>query len=301
MQFWLAVGTPENWHTAFDYNGIWGLKSTQDHFWDSLSPNEDIIFFYATRPVSGVVGYGIIRNKLRQRSPLWPLERAEDRVIWPLRFEFDVLSCLPPNSWKSDKVGKEELRPRVRGGFQALSADLAKEFMDTLPSSAPAGLVLTKPLGTKSPIVRAPLPLPEIQPGDQHARMQKLLQEIGSMQRLVASTEFPMEQRRLDVVWRRVQRSVPSHAFEVQIGGNLTEAVAKLKQASDLWNSSIFLVGMEEHRAPAAQLAGGTFHEIQSRLRFLEISQVEELYRRKLAYRQFEDQLGILGLDPRPA
>ena len=23
---WLAVGTPENWHTAFDYGGIWGAE-----------------------------------------------------------------------------------------------------------------------------------------------------------------------------------------------------------------------------------------------------------------------------------
>jgi len=72
--------------------------------------------------------------------------------------------------------------------------------------------------------------------------------------------------------------------------------MGKLKHAFDLWNSNIFLVGKNEHRAPANQLAGGTFREIQQRLRFIEVSQVEDLYQRKRAYRELEGQLGILGL-----
>ena len=122
-----------------------------------------------------------------------------------------------------------------------------------------------------------------------------MLVEIGRLQRYVAEAEYPIENRRLDVVWRRVQRSVPSFVFEVHVSGNLTEAVGKLKHSAELWNSNIFLVGKEDHRAAVSQLAGGTFHEIQQRLRFLEFSQVEDLYQQKRAYRQLENQLGILG------
>lgn len=294
-RFWLAVGTPENWHTAFDFNGIWGLKSSQRRFWDSFEENNDLIFFYATRPVSGVVGYGIIRTKLFQNSPLWPAERARNEVIWPLRFEFDVLACLPPSAWEKAKVGKEELKSTVRSGFQSLAPDLAEKFMKELPASVPTALVLSQPLGLRGKLGRQPLASIPVEVGNLHDHTQNMLAEIGRMQKYVADTEFPIETRRLDVVWRRVQRSVPSYVFEVQVSGNLTEALGKLKQAHDLWNSNIFLVGKEEHRSPAAQLAGGTFHEIQDRLKFIELPQVEELYRRKRAYREFEDQMGILG------
>lgn len=292
--FWLAVGTQENWHTAFDFNGIWGLKATQEHYWDRMVPNSDLVFFYANQPVSGIVGYGIVRTKLKQKSPLWPQERAENRVIWPLRFEFDVLSCLAPSQWKLNRVGKEELRPRVRGGFQELTRDLAEQFMKALPPSVPSGLVLPQPIGLRDSFVRPSInDVPVAR--DLHDRLQGMVFEMGKLQRYVPEREFPIENRRLDVVWRRVQRSVPSYVFEIQVSGSLTEAIAKLKQAHDLWNSNIFLIGKEEHRRPAAQLAETTFHEIGGRLRFIEAGQVEELYLRKIAYREYEDQLGILG------
>lgn len=291
---WLAVGSSQNWHTAFDFNGIWGLKTTQRHYWEVISENEDLVFFYANAPVSGVVGYGVVRTKLYQHSPLWPDERARNEVIWPLRFEFDVISCLPPASWERLKVGKNELRPLVRGGFQSLSSDLAQRFLRELPSAVPQGLVLAEPIGPRAGLTRpiAP-PIPLGLTLHDHAKM--LIAEIGRMQKFVSDVEFPIESRRIDVVWRRVARSVPSHVFEVQVSGNLTEAMGKLKQAFDLWNSNLFLVGNNEHRPGVSQLTGGAFRELNHRVKFLEHGQIEELYQRKRAYMDMETQLGILA------
>lgn len=293
-RFWLAVGTPENWHTAFDYRGIWGLKPSQKRYWDRMTENQDLIFFYATTPVSGVVGSGIVRTKLHQHSPLWPSERAENKVIWPLRFEFDVLSALPPAVWKDQKVVLEELRSRARSGFQEIEPRLAEELLKSLPEHVPNELGLSHALvtGKRSDFV---VPSEPQIPTDPHDRCQWLIAEIGRMQKFVADTEYPLENRRLDVVWRRVQRSVPSFVFEVQVSGNLTEALGKLKHAFDMWNSNTYLVGKEEHRAPASQLLGGTFREIQERVRFIELAQVETLYEKKRAYRDLESQLGIFG------
>jgi hypothetical protein len=291
---WLAVGTPENWHTAFDYGGIWGLKSGQRRYWDRMTENSDVVLFYVTSPVSGVVGNGIIRTKLHQISPLWPAERAENEVIWPFRFEFDVISCLAPTAWRTRRVGTEELKTRVRSGFQELEPELAERLMKSLPLDKPDGLVLSPAINAhrkRSSI----LEIPPIQTPETHQQIQGLLAEIGRLQKYVVDVEFPIENRRVDVTWRRVQRSVPSYVFEVQVGGNITEALAKLKHAYELWNSHIFLVGKPEHRNPSSQLCDGSFHEIKDRLRFLELGQVEELHRRKLAYRNFEDELGILG------
>jgi len=293
-RFWLAVGTPENWHTAFDYGGIWGLKNSQRRFWEAIVENSDIVFFYATTPVSGVVGHGIVRTKLRQDSPLWPDERARDEIIWPLRFEFDVMACLPPKVWREQRIVLSLLKSRARSGFQSVEADVARELLRSLPSAVPQDLVLANPVGLRArPVgILTPTSSSATTPHD-HA--QWLLAEIGRLQRFVADTEYPLENRRLDVVWRRVQRSVPSYVFEVQVGGNLTEGMGKLKQAHDLWNSNIFLVGKEEHRKPVSDLLGDTFHEVQRKLRFLELGQVDELYQRKRAYRDLENQLGILA------
>jgi len=78
------------------------------------------------------------------------------------------------------------------------------------------------------------------------------------------------------------------------VGGNLTEGIAKLKRAYELWNSHLFLVGQEEHRRPANELVSATFREIHDRFRFIEIGQVRELYEAKRAYREMENALGIL-------
>ncbi|GAI22722.1 unnamed protein product, partial [marine sediment metagenome] len=50
MNYWLVVGKPENWDTAFNYGNIWGLKETQRHLWENLNENDKLLF-YATIPV----------------------------------------------------------------------------------------------------------------------------------------------------------------------------------------------------------------------------------------------------------
>lgn len=292
-KFWLAVGKHANWLTVFAYEWIWGLKATQRNYWEVIRENSDIVFFYATLPVGGVVGCGIVRTKLIQNSPRWPEELDRNEVIWPLRFEFDVLSAIPPALWKERRIFREDLKIRARAGFQSLEREIAEELMRALPGTLPQELTLPSP----QTVLAAPAQVPSagtVPSSDPHAHAQRLLVEIGRMQKFLAEPEFPLENRRLDVAWRRVQRSVPSYVFEIQVGGNLTEAMGKLKQARDLWNSNICLVGKEEHRSPANQLLGGTFHEIQDRLRFIELAQVEELYQRKRAYRDLETSLGIL-------
>ncbi len=81
--YWLVVGSPHNWRTAFEQKNIWGLKQTQRYLWESLN-EKDTLFFYVTSPVSGIIGYGTVRTKFPQDQPLWPQEIEENKVIWPL-------------------------------------------------------------------------------------------------------------------------------------------------------------------------------------------------------------------------
>lgn len=100
MSSWLVVGRPENWETAFDYGNIWGLKESQVHLWKELVKG-DRVFFYATAPVSRVIGYGEVLSTFKQDKPLWPEELAKSKVIWPLRFQFEVTSRFRREEWVS--------------------------------------------------------------------------------------------------------------------------------------------------------------------------------------------------------
>lgn len=143
--FWIIPGSEENWRQAFISKGIWGLEeTTRDKvFWLAIASN-DVILFYVSGKVKGVVGYGIIRSKFYQDVPLWKAEIQEGRVKWPLRFEFDVEFLLPENKWKDEKAtipGKgmfrqplilkklEEIEPVIQALNPSVSMESLREIL----------------------------------------------------------------------------------------------------------------------------------------------------------------------------
>jgi hypothetical protein len=289
---WLVVGSPDNWRTAFEHKNIWGLKQTQRHLWEALS-QEDVLLFYATSPVRGIIGYGAVRTKFRQDKPLWPQEIKERKVIWPLRFEFNIERCLPFDKWQTSKVTSRELFPR--GGFQTLSHAIAEELVSKLKSLPRTYYVptptVTGATETPSPYLHGAQEAERVLPP--HKELKQKLVEIGKLQGYLADEEYVFDIGKLDVVWRRVALSVPTYAFEIQVGGDIYHALAKLKHASDLWNSNIFIVAPQTDYDKFENLLCGTFHEISNRVKFIELNKVDELYRRKKAYLDFEKELGI--------
>ncbi|RLI79073.1 hypothetical protein DRP04_09490, partial [Archaeoglobales archaeon] len=98
----------------------------------------------------------------------------------------------------------------------------------------------------------------------------------------------------LDVVWRRTQRSVPAVAFEIQIRGNLFEALTKLKHAFDLWNSIPVLVTTKEQVKQAKNWVEGSFHELKDVFRVLTVEEIKECYNIKRKAKDFETKLGLI-------
>jgi hypothetical protein len=103
-----------------------------------------------------------------------------------------------------------------------------------------------------------------------------------------------MENERLDVVWRRVERSVPTYVFEVQIGGDIYHALGKLKHAFDLWNSNIFLIVSKNDLGKVESLLSGTFHEVKEKVKIITPQKVSELYKQKRRWVDIEKEIGLL-------
>lgn len=290
MNYWLVVGSPKNWHIAFKHGHIWGLKETQRHLWEGVNESDKLIF-YATAPVAGIIGYGIARTKFKQDKPLWPDEIKQRKVIWPLRFEFDVEFCLAPDKWASEKITSRELWPRA--GFQLLNENLGKKLLSDLRKTGYAVLAREPSLIAETPAEFVAIAGETEGAPISHEQLKEKLIEIGNLQNYIAEPEYQFDLGKLDVVWRRVVNSVPTYVFEIQVGGDIYHALVKLKHAFDLWNSHIFLVAPREAKGKTQNLLAGSFHEINSRLNFIELEKVNELFQRKKSYFELEKELGI--------
>ena len=286
QQFWLIVGSQKNWQVAFDNNSIWGLKDFRElrSLWNMLRVGDGLLF-YVSKPVHGIVGVGHVATKFKQTTPLWPDEVKEGQAIWPLRFEFDVEYCLPFSLWKSHRYTSQDLQLITRMVFQCYPIEEVNDARRAL------GL---QPVTQESPALPIVLCPSSESTSTSHDELKRQIAEIGRIQGYIAEEEYRLESTYLDVVWRRVQQSVPTFVFEVQIGGDIYHAMAKLKHAFDLWNSHIFLVANTVDRSKYQELIAGSFHEIKSEMRFIEAGAVRQLLEKKLAYKELEQSLGIL-------
>lgn len=284
-QYWLLVGTERNWKFAFANGNLWGLKDFRESLalWNLLREG-DRVLFYVSKPVSGVVGIASVRTKFRQTNPLWPEEVRRNQVIWPLRFEFEIEYCLSPVLWESKCYRETNLQLIARMVFQCVPSSVASTIR------AHFGLSNDEPDRPKSLTVPT---VPE-RPLSDHTALKHQLSEVGRIQGFLAEEEYPIESNRLDVTWRRAERSVPTYAFEVHVGGDIYHALAKLKHAYELWNSHIFLVASLGAKPKFDELVSGAFREIEGRARFVQAVHVAELHKRKTSYRDFERALGII-------
>lgn len=286
-QSWLVVGSQKNWKVAFESNNIWGLKDFRElqSLWNLLQEGDQLLF-YVSKPVSGIIGFGNVVTKFKQTDPLWPEEIKRKEVIWPLRFEFDVEYCLAPTLWKSHKYTSHDLQMVSRMVFQCLPD------VEVIAARVCLGLSLSESSRAEKSRQRN---VPANHTNVSHDDAKAFLAEIGAIQGYVADMEYPLESTRLDVVWRRIERSVPTFVFEVQVGGDIYHAMAKLKHAHDLWNSHIFLVASMSDKPRYEELISGTFHEVAERMVFINIAYVQELLEKKRGYKEMEKELGILG------
>jgi len=255
------------------------MKSKFSKTWDRLSIG-DVLFFYVSAPVGGVIGSGRVVAKFKGSDPLWPDEIRVARVIYPFRFEFEIDNVLDRKGWVMDRIPVRKLGVSVQS-IGRVRADAAAGLLGRISSN----WAVPKPA-----VVSAP---PE-QAISRHDMAKELLLDVGRMRRFVCEDEYRIDSERLDVVWKRVEKSVPTYAFEVQIGGDIYHAIGKLKHAFDIWNSRIFLVIDQKSLPKVSELLAGTFHEIASQLKVVQLEELERLQAALVSVHQLEKELGLI-------
>lgn len=288
MRFWVLAGTEDNWLKAISEN-IWGIREGLKSRWDKLEKG-DILLFYSTSPISGIIGVGEVESKFKQDKPLWTDEIKKNKVIWPYRFDFKVHYALPKLNWKDKNVKISDLRLNFRAGINPVTnKEAVKSFFrraDSLWNTELSKLVEEMKIPIKIPVKRGI---------NIHDEIKDELLQLGKIERYISEKEYviPDLNERLDVVWRKLAASVPTYVFEVQIGGNVHQALSKLKHAYDIWNSNIFLVIREEDKNKVEQLIGGTFHEIRERLKIITVSKMKKIYELQMEDHKLKREVGL--------
>lgn len=86
QNYWIITGSEQNLRYGIK-NGIWGVGKKYEELWNKLRKN-DLIFFYCTRSISGIVGYGNFSDKYIDDKPFWPNEKKDSESRYPLRIKF---------------------------------------------------------------------------------------------------------------------------------------------------------------------------------------------------------------------
>ena len=116
-----------------------------------------------------------------------------------------------------------------------------------------------------------------------HSQIQNMLVKLGELLGYEVKKEYPDPQGlyRYDVVWFKKPSIVPLKIFEIQVGGDVDRALARLKHALDVWGKpDLFLiVAKTEDFARIQKLVGdllkGAFHELAGNLIIMEADDVK--------------------------
>jgi hypothetical protein len=303
---WLLIGVKENWEKALSQPvPIWGLKHRYQKEFQNLDTG-DIVWFYITSPISGVIGVGTIKDKYIDNINLvWSEEFFKKEVIWPLRFRIQVLKTIHPEFWETQNIKVKDFNLIWRIGFQLLSKEQSIELLqrskEILEISNQLdlykGASISKPLVTSDSTIVYPTPIKSKTEISNHREIQNSIAEIGKLQFYHTQIEYPIElpgeDKHLDVVWKREISGVPTFAFEVELSGMVEKAVVRLKFAFNKWNSRPRIVIPEQSLKKVQNIIASEDREFSHQLKIYEPNQLLELLNRKRDLKSLEQNLGI--------
>jgi predicted RNA-binding protein len=221
----------------------------------------------------------------------WKETRIWEDAIYPCRVSVKSIIELQPNT----AVSAKELLPKLRLFSNLRNPQRWGMALRTSPrrlADEDGRLILNELTKAASASERRPKAAKRT-PRAYHDQITHILHELGEMEGRVSEREYRIDGERIDVVWKRIEVGNPYVVFEVQIGGNFYQALAKLKHAWDKWNSRPFLVTTTQYRKRALEWVRGSFHEIERELNVVDCEKVVELYEAVKKTKSLEEELGI--------
>jgi len=293
--FWLLSGSVENWkHSLMADEHLWGVRDSPAlRSIAQLVSRGDRLAFYAARPISGIIGFGMAESeRFTGSDPHWPDEMGSGKVLYPHRFKFSIIHVLDEGHW-GDALSFKEVG--FRGAIRLGLSGLEEKQFDALVQAAERkwNIALAAKFKAKEEEMKKAIPPLK---SKEHERIVNMIGEIGRLKGFVVEKEYPLNKLRLDAAWKRVPRGNPHVAFECQMEGNLFEALSKLKEAWDIWRSVPILVTTDEWTDKATQLVHGSFHEIRDRLKITTVKDIEKLYEAWKKVREIEGEITLSEL-----
>lgn len=259
----------------------------------------------------GIAGlFEITSNQFEDTTKVWP-----DR-IYPYRVNINPIKVLSPENRipiTEHNIKQEFLNAHGRGwgtiiilALKPVDQGLAKKIekiIEEQPSYDPFPTIeddikklsdlVVEPKPTKARRKKRPVE-PEPDEKSLHDSIRDMIAKIGKWEGKHPETEYRIGNLgRLDVVWKKIKTGHPSYAFEVQIKGNFYQALAKLKHAFDLWNSTPVLVTTRQYVTQAEELLSGSFHEMRRQARVINYEKIQELFSLEKKLHQLKGELDL--------
>jgi len=265
----------------------WGLRVSQERLWKDIEAGDILLSYNSKRfiyssavclkyPFRGDPAFVRVAESIAHR--IWG--RDVQGKTWPyLLFLNDLKQVDIPLGRFNELTG---YRFNAIQGFMVLKRERSERLLEELSELSESGVVeaITRPS------VRA-------EAENLHDTIVERLFAIGELIGYKPHKNWSFENYRYDVVWFRPTGRVPRCVFEVQIGGNVSEALGRLKHAYDLWNSLIFLVSTPSQFEKINVLLAGTFHEIAEETSLVNVSDIEEFYKFKGRFEWLERRFGL--------
>jgi len=278
--------TEENWKIARKHQ-VWAVA--RGSLCRKVRKGDFIVLY--------VIGIGsfctimeIIEDWILSDQPIWADEKEAGKIKYPYQVKTrivqeglaDVKKILPKLSFIENKrywglyfkgtpanMGKPIPESDYRIIYETMRSNPLPKDISELLKPRKKRKILTRKVKEEVPITPS---------SPKHNEIRDMIFEIGKFENKISEIEYPINNWRLDVIWKRIRAGNPTHVFEVQISGNFYEALTKLKHAWDLWNSKPFLVTTEEYITQAERLLEGSFHEMKNDARIVNWKKIVKLY-----------------------
>jgi predicted RNA-binding protein len=256
----------------------------------------DKVIFYVTRtqPPAFMGVYEISKEWRKANEPVWSDEKEAGEIIYTFRTDIKQVKIGTAHVKEIVKnlefiINKRNYQVYLIGSPGNMKRPIPEKDLHTIMGALreESAFIEPRPSEPKPTTPQVPISL-------RHHEIRDLIMEIGNLKSFIAETEHPMDGLRIDTVWKTVAQAAPNWVFEVQIGGDLYEALTKLKHAYDIWNSRhLYLVTVEDYVDQAEWLLSGAFHQIHHDTRVVHWRKFAELYELLSRVSALEKELGL--------